>query len=102
MPTARSAGSHSLDGEPGEAVLLSQDVPQADGICLDAAGNVYVTSHRSLRVFQPDGTPWGSIAVPRPAANCAFGGQDGRTLFVAARNGIYAASMPVPGLGFAH
>jgi gluconolactonase len=93
--------SLSAELEPGEPMVLSHEVPHADGLCLDAAGNVYVTSNRALRVFAPDGTPWGVIDVPRPASNCTFGGEDGRTLFVSARQRIYSAQVSIPGIGFA-
>ena len=90
----------SADLVAGEPVVLSDDVRRADGMCLDAAGNVYVTSHRSLRVFAPDGTPWGEIDVPRHPSNCTFGGEDGRTLYVSARQRIYRARVTIPGIGF--
>lgn len=90
----------SADLEPAEPMVLSYEVPNADGMCIDAAGNVYVASDRVLRVFAPDGTPWGTIDVPRPASNCTFGGADGRTLYVSARQRIYGASVSVPGIGF--
>ena len=69
-------------------------------MCLDAVGNIYATSSSAVRVFAPDGTTWGEIAIPEPAANCTFGGLDGRTLFIAARSSIYSMSMTIPGREF--
>ena len=57
-----------------------------------------VRSHRQRhQVFAPDGARWGIIPVPRIPANCAFGGTDGRTLFVTAREGLYRVTRANPG-----
>ena len=59
-----------------------------DGMAVDAAGNLFVTTDSGIEVFAPDGTPWGVIPVPPGwAANCTFGGADGRTLYITAEKG---------------
>jgi len=35
--------------------------------------------------------------VPEGPANCAFGGPDGKTLFITARTGLYRVSVNVSG-----
>ncbi len=72
----------------------------ADGMCMDSDGNVYVTVASGVRVYAPDGAFWGEIPVPRNSANCTFGGSDGRTLYITARQGLYRLSVNRPGLGF--
>lgn len=83
----------SLEG-PTDFTL---EAPGADGMAVDATGNVYVTTSEGVRVFHPDGTAWGTIAIPRQPANCAFGDPDRRTLYVTARQGLYRVRLPVAG-----
>ncbi len=86
------------DGSLSEArtFVMTGDVP--DGMAVDSAGNLFVTSHRGIEVFAPDGAAWGVIPVPQPPANCAFGGADGRTLYITARGGLYRVTLAHPGL----
>ena len=44
--------------------------------------------HR-VEIFNIDGARWDNVAIPRMAANCAFGDSDGRSLYVTARHGLY-------------
>ena len=76
--------------------MSTGDVP--DGMAVDTAGNLFVTSHRGIEAFAPDGEAWGVIPVPQPPANCAFGGADGRTLYITARGGLYRVTLAHPGL----
>jgi gluconolactonase len=69
----------------------------ADGIAVDCAGNLYATSHQGVLVFDPAGQPLGTIAVGEKPNNCAFGGADGRTLWIAGRQTLYAIDLDVPG-----
>ncbi len=51
---------------------------------------VYVAAGQVL-VYKPDGTFMREIAVPERPTSLAFGGADGRTLFILARTSLYAA-----------
>jgi sugar lactone lactonase YvrE len=86
------------DGSLSEArtFVTTGDVP--DGMAVDSAGNLFITSHKGIEAFAPDGGAWGVIPVPQPPANCAFGGADGRTLYITARSGLYRVSLAHPGL----
>ncbi|MGE0384177.1 MAG: SMP-30/gluconolactonase/LRE family protein [Gammaproteobacteria bacterium] len=67
----------------------SRSVPH--GICLDGAGNVYAGGPGGIWVFAPDGVALGVIRVPGTRINgLAFGGDDGRTLFVVTSSGVGA------------
>ena len=44
-----------------------------DGIAIDEAGNVYVATDGGVKVYRPNGAPWGTIAVPEVPSNCALG-----------------------------
>jgi gluconolactonase len=69
----------------------------SDGMGMDDAGNVYLTAGANVRVYKPDGTSWGNIAVPEAPANVAFGGAERKTLFIAARTSIYSVDLAIPG-----
>jgi len=88
------AADGSLSGER----TLSSDVPGADGLAIDTAGNLFVSANDGVRVVAPDGTPWGTITVPEQPANCAFGDADHRTLYITARTGLYRVRLAVAGL----
>jgi len=68
----------------------------ADGITLDSKGNLYLTGD-DVTIYNPSGIPIGSIAIPEPPANLAFGGIEGTTLFITARTSLYAIKMMVKG-----
>jgi gluconolactonase len=69
----------------------------SDGIGMDDAGNVYLTNGGQVKVFKPDGTAWGNIAVPEGPTNCAFGGADRKTLYISAQKSIYSIDLKIPG-----
>lgn len=69
-----------------------------DGMKVDARGNLYVTGGASgLWVFRPGGQVLARVAFPEGTANCAFGGPDGRSLFVTASKSVYRLRTRVPG-----
>ena len=80
----------------GERTFASVERP--DGMTVDSAGNVYVSTSSGIAVYAPDGTNWGTISVSQTPSNATFGGSDGKTLFITARGGLYAVSMPIAGI----
>lgn len=56
-----------------------------DGLAIDAAGRVYVTTNPGVQVISPEGTYLGLIPTPRGVISVSFGGPDKKTLFVLAR-----------------
>lgn len=74
-------------------------VSSPDGLAMDCLGNVYVASGSSgsIQVFAPAGRQLGSISVASGLSNMAFGGADGRTLFITAGKALYALDMNLPG-----
>jgi gluconolactonase len=83
------------DGTLSEAVRWLEG--GADGVRTDAKGNLYTTAGDGVRIYNPEGDRIATIALPEKPANCAFGGKDGKTLFVTARTGLYAVPVLVGG-----
>ena len=83
----------------GERVFID-DVTGPDGMAMDTGGNLFVAAGDGVRVYDPEGKSWGIIQVPdgRIPANCAFGGDDVRTLYITAREVLYEVTLVHPGL----
>ncbi len=75
------------DGTLGEPFRFAEEGEA--GTAVDAAGNVYVCAGLVF-VYDSAGKPLGTIEVPERPSAMAFGGPDGRTLFIAARSSLYA------------
>ena len=82
----------------GEATFVT-GTRGADGLAVDRVGNVYVAISAGVQVIAPDGTRWGMIDVPERPANCAFGGDALRTLYITAQPTLYRVSVTIPGDG---
>ncbi|EBA07421.1 isochorismatase family protein [Sagittula stellata] len=72
---------------------LLEGVP--DGMKCDASGNVWVTAPGGLWVYAPGGKLIGKVAIPEKPANLHWGGDDWRTLYVAASTSVYAIPVKV-------
>lgn len=71
------------------------DNGQPDGFRCDVDGNLWAgwgtgEGHDGVRVFAPDGTAIGRIALPERCANLCFGGRARNRLFMAASQSLYA------------
>jgi gluconolactonase len=71
----------------------------ADGIELDEQGNLYLTdlSGKGVNIVNPEGKKLGYISVPNSTTNICFGGKDGKTLFITARDSFYSIRMNAKG-----
>jgi gluconolactonase len=69
-----------------------------DGIKLDREGHLYVSGPGGLWIIAPDGTHLGTLRAPRLPANFAWG-EDGKTLFLTARSGLYKTRLMIEGAG---
>lgn len=61
-----------------------------DGLAVDAAGRLYVTSQPGVQVFEAGGRYLGLIPTPRNAISAAFAGPGKRTLYVVGSGGVGA------------
>jgi len=68
-----------------------------DGIKLDRAGNLYVSGPGGLWILSAAGKHLGTIKGPRLPANFAWG-DDGKTLYLTARSGLYRLPLLVEGI----
>jgi gluconolactonase len=67
-----------------------------DGMKVDAKGNVYGTGPGGIWVFSPEGKHLGTIKPTEVPANCNWG-DDGRSLYMTARTGLYRIKLSVEG-----
>jgi gluconolactonase len=61
-----------------------------DGLAIDAAGRLYVTSNPGVQVFSPSGAYLGLIPTPRNVISVAFSGPDKQTLYVVGSGAVDA------------
>jgi gluconolactonase len=61
-----------------------------DGMTLDEDGNLWATGPGGVHVLSPNGRELGLVAHDKAVSNCAFGGPDGRTLFMTASDRVLA------------
>ncbi|MBC7977578.1 MAG: SMP-30/gluconolactonase/LRE family protein, partial [Myxococcales bacterium] len=85
-------------GALGARAVVAATSGNPDGLAIDAAGNVFVTTQTGVEVFAPTGARWGVIAVPKQPANCAFGDADHKTLYITARTALYRVRLAHAGL----
>jgi len=90
----KAAGVHcyevSKDGQLGKKLFTIEH--GSDGMCVDVKGNLYTTSGK-IQIHNSDGKLIETIDVPEGPANCTFGGDDMKTLFITARTSLYSVRM---------
>jgi len=69
----------------------------ADGMKVDVEGNVYVGTWAGLQIFDDEGKAVGIINTPDYPVSLAFGGEDMKTLYIAAVDKIYSIRTNIPG-----
>ena len=65
---------------------------------VDVKGNLYVSGHGEVWILSPNGKHLGTIAGPEHARNCAWGDDDGKTLYLYAQTGLYRIRLMIPGV----
>lgn len=79
------------DGQLGEKLFQINE--GSDGMTVDEKGNLYTTHKGHVNIFDPAGKSLHRIAIPENPANCTFGGDDFKTLFITARTSLYRVRM---------
>jgi len=80
------------------AEIRSELPGNPDGMKVDIDGSLYVSAAGGIWVFSNEGENLGIVKTPEIPANCAWGGEDWRTLFITARTSIYRLKTNVPGV----
>ena len=98
MPDGTVENNRLLLTEPGPGTF-QDGIP--DGMKCDEIGNLYCTGPGGVWVISPEGEHLGTIGIPEPASNMAFGGPGWSTLYVTATHSVYrvrlrARSAPLP------
>jgi gluconolactonase len=78
-----------MTAAPGEDAL--------DGIKVDQKGNLYVSGPGGLWIISPAGAHLGTVIAPKHIHNMAWGDEDGKTLYLCARSGLYRMRLNVAG-----
>ena len=79
------------------ATMHSAEDGVPDGMKVDVEGRVYCTGPGGCWVFDSAGNKMGVIRLPEIPANCAWGGDDNRTMLFTARTSVYSLRMTTPG-----
>lgn len=82
---------HDMTHAPGGEAL--------DGLKVDQAGNIYVSGPVGVWILSPRGTHMGTLVCPELPANMAWGDADRKSLYLAARSGLYRIRLSLPGTG---
>jgi sugar lactone lactonase YvrE len=74
-------------------------VSSPDGFAMDCLGNLYVASGQpgAIVVYSPSASKLASVTVAASISNMAFGGSDGKTLYITAGKALYSLDMNLPG-----
>lgn len=90
------------DGVPQQGHDLIKGIENGDGMTLDCHGNLYVTEHapKRVRVFTPQGRQLATIRVDANVTNVAFGGADGKTLYITGAGAVWQLRLDVTGLPY--
>ena len=92
------------DGALGDGTVFfkpeTESTMDPDGMSMDEEGNVYLTGMGGIWVVHPKGRLIGFIPIPEICSNLAFGGTDGRTLYITCSSKLYSLRMRVQGASY--
>ncbi|ACE86150.1 SMP-30/gluconolactonase/LRE family protein [Cellvibrio japonicus] len=88
-----------VDGYPQAGNNLVEGLVIPDGMAVDCHGNIYVTEHTAqrLRVFSPSGEQLALIKTDANVTNAAFGGPEGKTLYLTGAGAVWKVELSVTG-----
>jgi len=70
----------------------------SDGMRVDVEGNLWTSSGDGVQVYDAAAVELGRILLPEEAANCTFGGPDGRRLFITATSTLWSIDVGIRGV----
>jgi gluconolactonase len=68
---------------------FTEDEEALDGIKVDKEGNLFVSAPGGVWILNREGKLLGKIVTPERPANMAWGGNDGKTLYMTAHTSLY-------------
>ncbi len=91
-----------VNGVPQTGRDIVTGLTYADGMAIDCHGNIYVTEHtlQRIRVFNPQGEQLATIRVDANVTNVAFGGAQGKTLFITGAGALWKTELDVMGSAY--
>lgn len=86
--------------QAGKDLITGISVP--DGMTVDCSGNLYVTEHlaQQTRVFTPTGAQLAVIKSDANVTNAAFGGPEGKTLYLTGAGSIWKVELQITGSAY--
>jgi gluconolactonase len=91
-----------VNGNPqaGKDLVTGINVP--DGMAVDCLGNIYITEHlaRKLRVYTPAGEQIAQATTDANLTNAAFGGAEGKTLFLTGAGSVWKIELAITGSAY--
>src|SRR5438034_5395059 len=69
-----------------------------DGMKIDQKGDLYVSGPGGLWIISSEGKHLGTIVGPEHPHNFAWGDDDGKTLYLCAKTGLYRIRLKIPGI----
>ncbi len=69
-----------------------------DGVKVDVEGNVYVAGPGGIWIFSSTGKHLGTVRTPSGPHNMAWGGEDGKTLYITAESRVYRMPLKIAGV----
>jgi len=105
-PAAKTVTRYPVrrDGSIGRGEILIDLTPQIpgeealDGMKADVQGNLYLSAPGGVWIFDSSGRHLGTVTAPHPVHNFAWGGREGRTLYLCARSALYRIDLLIPGI----
>jgi gluconolactonase len=79
-------------------MTLAEGEDALDGMKVDQKGNLYVSGPGGLWIISAEGKHLGTIVGPEHPHNFAWGDDDGKTLYLCAKTGLYRIRLNIPGI----
>lgn len=91
-----------VNGIPQAGVNIASGINVPDGMAVDCAGNLYVTEHlgKRVRVYTPEGQQIATINVDANITNAAFGGPEGKTLYLTGAGTVWKIDLTISGSAY--
>lgn len=91
-----------VDGIPQAGKDLVTGIAVPDGMTVDCQGNLYVTEHlaQQTRVFTPAGVQLAVIKSDANVTNAAFGGPEGKTLYLTGAGSVWKVELQITGSAY--